>query len=124
MAHSGAARAAVEAITRELAERWADDGVSVMAVAAGHFGTEVTAKYPEAVRSGAARSVPLQRLGEVEEHAWLIALLASPLGGAFNGSAITLDGGRDNFYGPWPPAGLADDGGNVPAEARREGSGG
>ena len=26
MAHSGAARAAVEALTRELAQRWADEG--------------------------------------------------------------------------------------------------
>ena len=37
MAHSGAARAAVEALTRELAQRWAADGVTVAAVAAGHF---------------------------------------------------------------------------------------
>ncbi len=48
MAHSGAARAAVEALTRELAARWAAAGVAVSAVAAGHFDTEVLAKYPEA----------------------------------------------------------------------------
>ncbi|HTR89133.1 MAG TPA: SDR family NAD(P)-dependent oxidoreductase, partial [Solirubrobacteraceae bacterium] len=45
MAHSGAARATVEALTRELAERWAGDGVMVAAVAAGVFETEVLAKY-------------------------------------------------------------------------------
>jgi citronellol/citronellal dehydrogenase len=119
MAHSGAARAAVEALTRELAERWAGDGVSVVAVAAGHFGTEVTAKYPAAVRAGATRSVPVQRLGEAYEHAWLVALLASPLGAAFNGSTVTLDGARDNWYGPWPPPGLAGEEGQVPVEERR-----
>jgi citronellol/citronellal dehydrogenase len=119
MAHSGSARATVEALTRELAARWAEAGVVVSAVAAGHFGTEVTMKYPEAVRAGAARSVPLQRLGLVVEHAWLVTLLASPLGRAFSGSTVTLDGARDNWAGPWPPAGLADASGAVPAEERR-----
>ena len=40
MAHTGAARAAVEALTRELAGAWATDGVSVVAVAVGRFATE------------------------------------------------------------------------------------
>jgi citronellol/citronellal dehydrogenase len=119
MAHSGSARATVEALTRELARRWQPAGVTVTAVAAGHFDTEVLAKYPASVRAGASQTVPLQRLGTVSEHAWLVALLASPLGGAFNGSTITLDGARDNWCGPWPPAGLADEAGEVPTEARR-----
>jgi citronellol/citronellal dehydrogenase len=119
MAHSGSARATVEALTQELARRWQLAGVTVTAVAAGHFDTEVLAKYPASVRAGAAQTVPLQRLGTVAEHAWLVALLASPLGRAFNGSTITLDGARDNWRGPWPPAGLADEAGEVPTEARR-----
>jgi citronellol/citronellal dehydrogenase len=119
MAHSGSARATVEALTRELALRWAEAGVVVTAVAAGHFDTEVMAKYPDAVRAGMARSVPLQRLGTVAEHAWLLTLLASPLGRAFNGSTVTLDGARDNWLGPWPPPGLADESGTVPTEERR-----
>jgi citronellol/citronellal dehydrogenase len=119
MAHSGSARATVEALTRELAQRWQPAGVTVTAVAAGHFDTEVLAKYPASVRAGASRTVPLQRLGTVAEHAWLIALLASPLGRAFNGSTVTLDGARDNWCGPWPPPGLADEAGEVPTEERR-----
>jgi citronellol/citronellal dehydrogenase len=122
MAHSGAARATVEALTRELAQRWESAGVAVTAVAAGTFETDVLAKYPANVRAGAARSVPLQRLGSAAEHAWLVALLASPLGRAFTGSTITLDGARDNWFGPWPPPGLADDEGAVPVEERRPGS--
>ncbi len=118
MAHSGAARATVEALTKELAARWASSNVAVVAVAAGHFATEVTAKYPESVRAGASRTVPIQRLGEPIEHAWLIALLSSPLGSAFNGSTVTLDGARDNWFGPWPPPGLADESGEVPVEER------
>jgi citronellol/citronellal dehydrogenase len=119
MAHSGAARATVEALTRELAERWSPAGVAVMAVAAGTFDTEVMVKYPASVRAGMSRSVPLQRLGTVAEHAWLVALLASPLGRVFSGSTVTLDGARDNWFGPWPPPGLLDDAGEVPVEERR-----
>ncbi|HWX97115.1 MAG TPA: SDR family oxidoreductase [Solirubrobacteraceae bacterium] len=119
MAHSGAARATVEALTRELARRWEGEGVTVTAVAAGHFETEVLAKYPDSVRAGTARSVPLGRMGTAQEHAWLVTLLASPLGSSFNGSTVTLDGARDNWAGPWPPPGLADESGEVPTEARR-----
>jgi citronellol/citronellal dehydrogenase len=119
MVHSSAARAAAEGLTRELAARWAGDGVAVVAAAAGHFKTDALDKYPEAVREGAARTVPLQRLGRPEEHAWLIALLASPLGHALSGSTVTLDGARDNWFGPWPPPNLEDDSGEVPIEKRR-----
>jgi citronellol/citronellal dehydrogenase len=118
MAHSSAARAAVEALTREWAAEWRADGIAVVAVAAGHFETEALDKYPPVVRAGAARSVPLGRLGRPEEHAWLIALLASPLGARFSGTTITLDGARDNWFGPWPPPALTDETGAVPIEAR------
>jgi citronellol/citronellal dehydrogenase len=119
MAHSGAARATVEALTRELALRWMDAGVAVCAVAAGHFETDVLEKYPPTVRAATAGSVPLQRMGTPAEHAWLVVLLASPLGRCFNGSTVTLDGARDNFAGPWPPQTLTDESGEVPVEERR-----
>jgi citronellol/citronellal dehydrogenase len=118
MTHSSAARAAVEGLTRTWAEEWSGDGIAVVAVAVGHFETEALAKYPGVVRAGAARSVPLGRLGRPEEHAWLVALLCSPLGRRFSGRTVTLDGGRDNWFGPWPPTAFADGGGTVPTEAR------
>ena len=119
MTHSGAARAAVEAATRELAQAWAADGVTVVAVAAGHSDTEALGKYPDVVRESIARAVPLGRLCRPEEHAWLVTLLASPLGRALNGSVVTIDGARDNWFGPWPPRDLTDDDGTVPTEERR-----
>jgi citronellol/citronellal dehydrogenase len=117
MAHTGAARAAVEAFTNELAVAWSGDRVSVVAVAIGRFDTESLRKYPAELWRSAAATVPLQRLGDVAEYGWLIALLASPLGAAFSGSVVTLDGALDNWTGPWPPAGLARDG-EVPTEER------
>jgi citronellol/citronellal dehydrogenase len=119
MTHSSAARAAVEGYTRALADEWATHGVTVVALAAGHFRTDAIAKYPEVVQQGAALSVPLGRLGRPEEHAWLVALCASELGRALSGSVVTLDGARDDWYGPWPPASLVVEG-EVPTEARRQ----
>jgi citronellol/citronellal dehydrogenase len=118
MTHSSAARAAVEGYTRALADEWAARGIAVIAVAAGHFDTASLRKYPEAVWRAAARTVPLQRLGREDEHAWLVALCCSPLGAALSGSVVTLDGARDNWFGPWPPQSLTADGGEVPVEAR------
>jgi NAD(P)-dependent dehydrogenase (short-subunit alcohol dehydrogenase family) len=119
MAHTGAARAAVEQLTRELAAEWAQRGIAVVAAAIGRFDTESLRKYPEIVWKGAARSVPLQRLGTMQEFGWLVALLAGPLGRALSGSVVTLDGAADNWFGPWPPPTLIDDGGGVPTEERR-----
>jgi citronellol/citronellal dehydrogenase len=118
MAHTGTARAAVEALTRELAQTWAADGVSVIAVAIGRFATESLKKYPAELWRSAAATVPLQRLGEVEEYGWLVALLASSTGKTLSGSVVTLDGALDNWNGPWPPVQLTRDG-EVPTEARQ-----
>jgi citronellol/citronellal dehydrogenase len=119
MAHTGAARAAVEELTRELAAEWAQRGIAVVAAAIGRFDTESLRKYPEVVWQGAARSVPLQRLGTMQEFGWLVALLSGPLGRALSGSVVTLDGAADNWFGPWPPPTLTDDAGAVPTEERR-----
>jgi citronellol/citronellal dehydrogenase len=119
MAHTGAARAAVEELTRELAARWRDAGIAVIAAAIGRFDTESLRKYPEIVWRQAAQSVPLQRLGRMEEFAWLMALLASPAGRSLSGSVVTLDGAADNWWGAWPPGTLGGDDGTVPTEARR-----
>ncbi len=117
MAHTGSARAAVEALTKELAAAWADDHIQVIAVAIGRFDTESLRKYPAELWRSAAAGVPLQRLGNVEEYGWLVALLASPLGEALSVSVVTIDGGLDNWTGPWPPPALAP-GGEVPTERR------
>jgi citronellol/citronellal dehydrogenase len=118
MAHTGAARAAVETITRELAASYRAHNISVIAVALGRFDTESLRKYPAELWRTAAATVPLQRLGRVEEYGWLVALLATPMAQALSGSVITLDGGLDNWFGPWPPVGMTRDG-EVPTEARR-----
>jgi citronellol/citronellal dehydrogenase len=119
MAHSSAARAAVENLMRVLSIEWARFNIRLTAIATGHFETDAIQKYPEPVRAGVARTVPLQRMGQPIEQAWLVAYLASPAGDYYSGAVFTLDGARDNWFGPWPPAGLVDDQGKPLAEERR-----
>lgn len=119
MAHSSAARAAVENLTRVLSIEWSRFNIRLNAIAAGHFATEALKKYPRQVHEGVARTVPLQRLGEPEEHAWLVTYLASPAGDYSSGAVYTVDGARDNWLGPYPPAELADESGRPPTEERR-----
>jgi NAD(P)-dependent dehydrogenase (short-subunit alcohol dehydrogenase family) len=120
MVHSGAARAAVENMTRTLSIEWSRFNVKLCAVAAGQFDTEVLrTKYPKPVAEHVHRTVPLGRLGAPEEMAWLVAYLASPAGDFFSGAVLTIDGARDNWFGAWPPAGAADEAGEPLAEERR-----
>jgi citronellol/citronellal dehydrogenase len=119
MAHSSAARAAVENLMRVLSIEWARFNIRTTAIASGHFRTDALKKYPEPVQEGVARTIPLQRLGEAEEQAWLIAFLASPAGDYYSGDVITIDGARDNWFGPWPPPQMADESGKPLAEERR-----
>ncbi|MBJ7332122.1 MAG: SDR family oxidoreductase [Solirubrobacteraceae bacterium] len=119
MTHSGAARAGVEGYTRALAARLYPDGIAVMAAAAGHFHTDALDKYPEGVRASAAAAAPMQRLGRPEEHAWLVALCASPMRMALSGAVLTVDGARDNYYGAWPPVAITVGEGEVPTETRK-----
>jgi citronellol/citronellal dehydrogenase len=120
MAHSSAARAAVENLTRVLSIEWARFNIRLSALAAGHFDTDtLRTKYPKPVVEGVASTVPLQRLGTEEEFAWLVAFLASPGGDYFSGAVLTIDGARDNWFGPWPPRGLVDESGKPLAEERR-----
>lgn len=121
MVHSGAARAAVENMMRTLSTEWARFGIRTCAIAAGQFATDTFVnKYPREIVDSIDRTIPLGRTGESEEIAWLLAFLASDAGDFHSGSVITVDGGRDNWFGPWPPAEIVA-GGEPPAEARRPG---
>jgi citronellol/citronellal dehydrogenase len=119
MVHSGAARAAVENMTRTLAIEWSRFGIRLVALAAGQFDTEtLRTKYPAEVVEAVPATVPLGRLGTEEEWGWLVAYLASPAGDFFSGTVVTLDGARDNWFGSWPPGAYAE-AGEPPAEKRR-----
>jgi NAD(P)-dependent dehydrogenase (short-subunit alcohol dehydrogenase family) len=119
MAHSGAARAAVENLMRTLAVEWARYGILCNAIAPGQIATEtMLTKYPQQIVEMVAGTVPLGRLGDAREIAWMVAYLASPAGDFTSGSVITIDGARDNWFGTWPPSWGADTEGAPLAEER------
>lgn len=120
MAHSGAARAAVENLMRTLSIEWARFGIRLLAVAPGQIATEtLLTKYPQAIVERIADTIPLQRMGTEQEMAWLLAYLSSPAGDFISGTVITVDGARDNWLGPWPPAAATDEQGVPLSEERR-----
>ena len=95
MFHSSAARAAVESMTRTLATEWGGRGVRLTCVAPGTIDTEGWRGYGDTVEEVAA-TIPIGRLGTVEEVAQMIAFLASPAGDFVTGTTVVIDGGVDN----------------------------
>src|SRR5215213_1015312 len=55
MAHSSAARAAVENLTRVLSIEWARFQIKLTAIASGHFATDAIKKYPQPVYAAGPR---------------------------------------------------------------------
>ena len=91
-----AARSAVNGVVRTLALELAADGISVNAVAANFIQTETY--YPKALLDDPVKGpkllarVPMGRLGEAEEVAALIELLALGKSGFVSGQVIPISG--------------------------------
>jgi 3-oxoacyl-[acyl-carrier protein] reductase len=90
------ARAAINGVVRTLALEVASDGISVNAVAANFIQTETY--YPRALLEDPVKGpkllarVPMGRLGEAEEVAALIELLALGQSGFVSGQVIPISG--------------------------------
>jgi citronellol/citronellal dehydrogenase len=102
MAHTGAARAGVENLTKTLAVEWAIHGIRVNAVAPGTIRTSGTDQYPPDLLEEARRASPLKRLGTAEEVAHLIVYLASKQADFVTGQSFYIDGGQSLWGSLWP----------------------
>jgi NAD(P)-dependent dehydrogenase (short-subunit alcohol dehydrogenase family) len=95
-AHVCAAKAGVDMLTRVLAMEWGPEGVRVNSIVPGPIdGTEGIrrlAPTPEAVQR-MTHSVPLQRMGRVQEIADMALFLASSYASFVTGAIIPVDGG-------------------------------
>ena len=101
MAHTGAARAGVENLTKTLAVEWAQHGITVNAIAPGIIRSTGTDRYPpEFVEMGRQQS-PAKRLGTPEEVATLCVYLASDAASFVTGETWYIDGGAHLWGDTW-----------------------
>jgi citronellol/citronellal dehydrogenase len=103
MVHASAARAALENLAGGLAIEWSRYGIRSVCVACGAIDTEGFRGYGEPWIEEATKTVPLGRLGAVEEVASTIAFLASAGGAYITGTTIVVDGGVDAWGLGMPP---------------------
>ncbi len=101
MAHTGAARAGVDNLTKTLAVEWAIHGIRVNAVAPGVIKTSGTAQYPEELLTMSAAATPLKRLGAAEEVSHLVVYLATRQADYVTGQTFYIDGGASLWGSPW-----------------------
>jgi NAD(P)-dependent dehydrogenase (short-subunit alcohol dehydrogenase family) len=91
-----AAKGGVIQLTRSLAREWARYGVTVNAVAPGHFPTSMSEVQftDERLLRGMLRRIPAGRTGELEELAAMVAYLCAEDSGFVTGETIAVDGGE------------------------------
>ncbi len=88
-----AAKAGVAGMTRSLARELGARNITVNCVAPGFIATDMTESLPEAAKAALLASIPLGRLGQVEEVAHAVAFLASPLASYITGTELHVNGG-------------------------------
>ncbi|HWU88400.1 MAG TPA: SDR family oxidoreductase [Kofleriaceae bacterium] len=104
MAHSAAARAGVENLTRTLAVEWACHDVRVNAVAPGVVRSPALEQYGPRFIEASIRRTPQKRAGTVEEIAHAMVYLASPASAFMTGATLHIDGGASHWGDTWPIA--------------------
>ncbi|NXA05694.1 DECR2 reductase, partial [Sapayoa aenigma] len=94
--HAGAAKAAIDAMTRHLAVEWGPSNIRVNSLAPGPItGTEGFRRLggKSAEKSSVFDMIPLQRAGNKTEIAHSTLYLASPLSSYVTGTTLVVDGG-------------------------------
>ncbi|GAC1446326.1 MAG: SDR family oxidoreductase [Pyrinomonadaceae bacterium] len=92
--HVSAAKAGVDALTRNLAVEWGRHGIRANAIAPGPIeDTEgMTRLVPPPVKEALRRRIPLKRFGRIEDIANCAVFLCSDAASYINGAIIVVDG--------------------------------
>ncbi len=101
MAHTGAARAGVDNLTKSLAVEWAPHRIRINAVAPGIILSTGLDQYPPEFLQGIESKIPMKRLGSTNEVADLTLYLSSPLASYVTGQTVYVDGGQSLWGDIW-----------------------
>jgi NAD(P)-dependent dehydrogenase (short-subunit alcohol dehydrogenase family) len=95
MAHYAASKGGINAMTKSLAQEWANRGITVNAIAPSYFETDMTESSRENEHANALimSKTPLARYGKVEELVGLVVYLACDNSSYMTGAIIPMDGG-------------------------------
>jgi peroxisomal 2,4-dienoyl-CoA reductase len=94
--HVSAAKAGVDALTRNLAVEWGRHGIRVNAIAPGPIADTEGMKrlVPEPIRERLRQKVPLGRLGLIKDIENAAVFLCSDAASYINGAVLVVDGGH------------------------------
>lgn len=94
--HVSAAKAGVDALTRNLAVEWGRYGIRVNAIAPGPIGDTEGMKrlVPEPIKEKLRQRIPLGRFGEIADIERAAVFLCSEAAGYINGTVLVVDGGH------------------------------
>lgn len=94
--HVSAAKAGVDALTRNLAVEWGRYGIRVNAIAPGPIGdTEGMRRLvPEPIKKKLQQRIPLGRFGEIADIEKAALFLCSEAASYINGAVLVVDGGQ------------------------------
>ncbi len=101
MAHTGAARAGVANLTKTLAIEWATHNIRLNAIAPGIILSSGLDQYPPEFLKGINSKIPMKRMGTMDEVAYLVCFLASPMASYITGETIYVDGGQRLWGDMW-----------------------
>lgn len=88
-----ASKAAMIGMTRALALELGRFNIRVNAIAPGYIATEMVSEIPEKKLKSILDTIPLRRMGSVEEVANLATFLANPQSAYITGQTFVIDGG-------------------------------
>ena len=94
--HVSAAKAGVDALTRNLAVEWGRHGIRVNAIAPGPIGDTEGMKrlVPEPIKEKLRQRIPLGRFGEIADIEKAAVFLCSEAASYINGTVLVVDGGH------------------------------
>jgi 3-oxoacyl-[acyl-carrier protein] reductase len=95
----GAAKGAIEGLSRTAALEWARYGITVNCVAPGLIDAGMFLTTPEKYRKKGIDHVPMQRPGRPEEVAYLVRFLCSEEASFITGQTIYVCGGMSIYHG-------------------------